>query len=167
MREEIEKYLEEGRRRNVLCKKYDEMLYGADTVREFFDAATGVQGIAFVCGSVRDGWFLPPSVVFKTFGRVINGQYTHQGPGYTSKMYYRYKGSVLADTTAICVIESNIGIKVPRNRNVRIYAAGECRIRIIGEGGAKLVFFGDESGLSLECENKLVEKKYVASGGEE
>lgn len=167
MRKDLENYLNEGRRRNVLCKKYDEMLADADTVREFFDAALGVQGIEFVCKSVRDGWFLPPSVVFQTFGRVINGQYTHQGPGYTSKMYYRFKGGVLADTTAICVIESNIGIKVPRNKNVRIYAAGECKIRIIGEGGAKIVFFGDESGLSLECCDKLVEKKYVASGGEE
>ena len=167
MRKDLENYLNEGRRRNVLCKKYDEMLADADTVREFFDAALGVQGIGFVCESVRAGWFLPPSVVFQTFGRVIIGQYTYQGPGYTSKMYYRFKGGVLADTTAICVIESNIGIKVPRNKNVRIYAAGECKIRIIGEGGAKLVFFGDESGLSLECENKLVEIKFVASGCEE
>jgi hypothetical protein len=164
MRNEIKNYLNEGRRRDGICGRYNEMLSEAVTARDYFDAALGVQGMAYVCASVRDGWFPGPQTVFGMFGRMVNGQYTHEGRGYTSKMYYHYSGVALADTTAVCVIESSITLKVPRHRNVRIYAAGLCNIRITGEGRANIVFFGDESQLSVEGDMDRIVKKYVAKG---
>ena len=124
--------------------------------------ALGAKGVDYLCDSIAKGWGISPIVLVKDFSHYINGNYTADFDGYTSKLFCRFVGDVLADTTIIALVDSVVSLEVPKNALCEVYCSGECEINVEGEGEAAFVCYGDPKNTIINgsCNNmKRINKK--------
>ena len=145
-----------------LCAEYTKIWDGCKSKKQLMDMCLSVKGIDYVCNAIAKGWGISPIVLVKDFGRFINGNYTAELDGYTSKLFCRFVGDIKADTTIIGLVDSVVSLEVPKNALCEVYCSGECEINLSGEGECAFVCYGDieKTIINGTCGNfKRIDKK--------
>ena len=126
-----------------ICADFEERWKKCDSKKGLIDMALDVKGADYLCDAIAKGWGISPIEITNQFSQFINGVYKPRMKGYTSEMYCRYKGSILAETTLITVIESNMTINIPQYHICEIFATGNCELEITGKGQCTIVSYGN------------------------
>lgn len=156
------KQYRENARENNLCSEYSEKWDSCHSNKQFVDMAFGVKGVDYLCDTIAKGWGISPDVICGRFGSFINGRYVSEQNGYTSKMYCKHTGNIKADTTLICLIDSDVVLDIPNASICEVYSTGKCKITVFGEGRAAFVCYGnpDDIVITGSCGNmKRINKK--------
>lgn len=148
MMNELDNFKSEAIAQN-LCAEYTEKWGSCASNKQYIDMGLGIKGIDYICDAIAKGWGMTPEYIAERFKAFINGKYTSQQKGYTSAMYCLFNGGVVASTTALCVISSNIVISVPEGDVVQVYMTGKCKCTIEGGGRAILVMYGTEDNYEI------------------
>lgn len=161
MNKEIETYRENAQK-NGLCAEWAEKWDNCQSKKQYISMALSVKGMDYVCDTYAKGWGIASNVIYKSFNRFINGRYIYEGEGYTSKMYCLFRNKIIADTTAIILIDCVCDIEIPENHICEIYVTGKCELNISGKGRCVCICYGEESNIVInnECMNfKRINKK--------
>lgn len=145
-----------------MCREYYGKWDSCHSNKQIMDMALGVKAVDFLCDSIAKGWGLSPEYISVRFKNFINGKYTSEQKGYTSKMYCQFDGNITADTTIVTLIDSVVELNVPNTSICEVYCAGKCRIAVLGEGRAAFVCYGnpDDIVITGTCGNmKRINKK--------
>lgn len=138
-----------------ICADFDERWKKSHTKKELIDMALDVKGADYLCDAIAKGWGIDSIELKKNFEQFINGVYKPRMKGYTSEMYCCYKGAILAETTLITVIDSNITINIPRYHICEIFATGKCKLEIKGEGQCTVVAYGDYDNVLIDADTQV------------
>lgn len=133
-----------------VCSEYSQRWYNCQSKKQLADLGLSVQGIEYLCESISRGWGLSPEILSKQFSKYINGAYVFDNNSYTTKMYCCFDGSVISDTTALCIISSNVEINVPERAFSEVFITGKSNVKISGSGRCSIVVYGDSVVLSIE-----------------
>lgn len=145
---------------NDMCAEYVQKWDECLSNKQVMDMALGVKAIDFVCDSIAKGWGITSEAISERFGCFLNGRYTSAQKGYTSSVYCRYKGVVIADTTVFCLIDCDMDIDIPSIAICQIYVTGKSKIRVKGKGQATIICYGDNVDVELESARfKRINKK--------
>ena len=158
---DLEQYRKNARENN-LCSEYSDIWDSCNSNKQIMDMCLGVKGVDFLCDSIAKNWGISPEVICSKFGKFINGKYVRDIDGYTSKIYCKYDGSVVADTTIVTLVGCNVDIRIPTNAICEVYCTEKCDIRVSGDGECVFVCYGnkDDIVISGECRNyKRINKK--------
>ena len=144
------KQYRENARQNNLCTEYTEKWDSCHSNKQIMDMALGVKAVDFLCDSIAKGWGLSPEYISERFKNFINGKYTSEQNGYTSKMYCEYEGVISADTTMVCLIDSKVTIKKDKSTPIcEMYCTGKCEIDIQCVGLFVFVCYGDPDNIII------------------
>ena len=139
---DIKQFRENATKEN-LCSEYVQKWDACGSRKQYIDLALSTKGVDYLCDSIAKGWGISPQYICDNFNVFINGNYISLQNGYDSEMYCRYKGEVLARTTVISVLESEIEIKIPKSYLCHIYVAGKSKVNVKCEGECILICYGD------------------------
>lgn len=145
-----------------MCSEYYDKWDSCRSNKQIMDMALGVKAVDFLCDSIAKGWGISPEYITERFKSFINGRYVSEQKGYTSKMYCKHIGNVIADTTIVTLIDSDIVLNVPNISICEVYCTGKCKITVFGEGRAAFVCYGnpDDIVITGTCGNmKRINKK--------
>lgn len=145
---DLEQYRENARANN-LCDEYTDMWDSCNSNKQLVDMGFGVKGLDYLCDTIAKGWGLSPDVICDRFHNFINGRYISHQKGYTSKMYCKYEGEIKADTTAVCLIKSNVRLDIPQWAICEVFCTLDCHIEVTGEGRAIFICYGDPNSIHL------------------
>lgn len=151
-----------------MCSEYYGKWDSCHSNKQIMDMALGVKAVDFLCDSIAKGWGLSPEYISERFKNFINGKYTSEQKGYTSKMYCEFDGSITADTTIVTLIDSVVVLNVPNTSICEVYCTGKCRIAVLGDGRAAFVCYGnpDDIVITGTCGNmKRINKKEADTNG--
>ena len=151
-----------------MCSEYYGKWDSCHSNKQIMDMALGVKAVDFLCDSIAKGWGLSPEYISERFKNFINGKYTSEQNGYTSKMYCKHTGNIKADTTLICLIDSDVVLDIPNASICEVYCTGKCKITIFGEGRAAFVCYGNPYDIVItgSCGNmKRIDKKEADANG--
>lgn len=151
---ELEKYREIAEE-NGMCSEYIKMWDECGSNKQMMDMFMGVKAIDFVFDSIAKGWGISPDTIREKFAPFLNGRYKSEQNGYQSMMFCKYKGAVLADTTIIGIIGSDMDIEVPSTSVCEIYVTGKSNIRVTGKGQAVFVCYGNPEDINISYDNGL------------
>ena len=155
--------------KNGLCDEYRGILGKNNNNHELFKLLCSAKGLDYMCDAIAKGWGVTTDELNERLGDWINGKETVVfDNGYSSKIYSSYKGDIIADTTALGIINCERStIDVPLNKICEIYITGKCNIRVVGEGSCICICYGDEKNINIHeyCHgykrlNKLNSDKY-------
>lgn len=123
--------------------------------KQLMDMALDSNGIGYVCNSIANGWGISPDEICKRFSSFINDKYISQQKGYTSKMYCKYNGYILANTTLIAVINSDVNITLT-NSICQVYCTGKgTKIHLIGTGQCDCYCYGDKEDVEIVADDTV------------
>ena len=145
-----------------LCSEFIKIWDSCKSKKQLMDMALGAKGVDFLCASIAEGWGISPESLAYDFEPFMNGRYVRDIDGYTSKMYCRFMGKVIADTTIVTLIDSEVKLEVPKSSICEVYCAGDCSIDVKGDGEVVFICYGEESsiGINGSCSNmKRINKK--------
>lgn len=134
----------ENARLDGLCEEYTEIWDSCQSKKQLMDMCLGIKGIDYVCDAIAKGWGISPTILSNKFKNYINGNYTFDNGVYTTKLYCSYNGTVVCDTTAVAIIESNAEVKVPYNTFTEVYLTGNSNVIINGFGRCVIIVYGDK-----------------------
>lgn len=142
-----------------LCDEYAERWNNCKSKKQIISMALSVKAMDYVCDSIAKGWGMDSYSIYKSFNRFINGRFVYDGDGYTSKMYCLFRNNIVADTTAMILIDCMCSIEIPENRICELYIAGETKLSINGKGRCVCVCYGKEIAIDGDCPNiKRIDK---------
>lgn len=145
----INKSIESG----DMCKDGVAMVRQANTRKSMFDAALSAKGVEFLCEMKMKGKGVESSDIMRDFNQFVNGNYVRTRR-YSSRMYCKYKGAILADANLIMVQDCEITISVPRTMICEIHVCGESYVNVKGDGKAAIVAWGDEDSVKVHTVGK-------------
>lgn len=149
---------------NNLCDEYARIWDGCKSKRQLMDMALGAKGVDYICDTIAKGWGISPEELEARFAPFINGRYVSEQKGYSSKMYCRYSGEITADTTLLCLIDTDASVYLPDNTIVEIYITGKSSVTLHGGNGrCACICYGKPSDISIcsvgNVNYKLINKK--------
>lgn len=132
-----------------ICGDYHNRWDRCCSNKQLIDLALCSEGLEYLCISIANGWGLSPNYISERFKFFINNAYISEQKGYSTKLFCQYFGNIIADTTAICVIDSNANIYIPKNHICKIYLSGVSEVVISGEGQGLVACFGEEEKIAV------------------
>lgn len=139
---DLKQYRENAREHN-LCDSYSQLWDSCHSNKQVIDMAFGVKGLDYICDSIAQGWGISPEYICERFQNFINGKYVSKQKGYTSKLYCKYKGDIVADTTTFALIDSDVNVNIPDYAICKIYCTGKCNVNLNGGGNVILICYGN------------------------
>lgn len=158
---DLNEFRENARKKN-LCAEYAQKWDSCRSKKQLMDMALGAKGVDYICDFIAKGIGISPESISKDFKDFINGNYTADLGGYTSKMFCQYKGEIKATTTILTLVDCEACVGVPENHICEIYLTGKCNITMYGEGEASLVCYGKPEDIKVDggCQYmKRIQKK--------
>lgn len=127
-------------REGMVCPEYMRKLAACSDNGEFFRVLADANGGAWLFGLHARGVELPVDAFCREFGRYLNGDWEVVYPqGYTSKMYCRHEGDMVADTTLVWLLECmDVDVEVPRNCYPTVVLSDGSRAEIAMGYGSRL-----------------------------
>lgn len=117
----LDDFFENAKERN-LCERGAKIWEHCKSKKSLIDFALGSWGADYVASAVSNGWGIDPKEITKEFSQFLNGKYTRERDGYTSKMYcLPPNGIIQIDTTLTLIIGFNGTLLVPQNRACELY----------------------------------------------
>ena len=140
---DLEQFKENIREHGMMCEKYCESLDSFVSNKQLADIAMGVQAFDTLCIGIAEGWGISPEYICARFKNFINGKYVSEQKGYTSKLYCKYNGDIVADTTTFALIDSDVNVNIPDYAICKIYCTGKCNVNLNGGGNVILICYGN------------------------
>ena len=151
----LENFKIEAFRGDNICDKYKPKWERCSNKKQLIDLSLCSSGTDYLCDAINKGWGISPSEIVLRFSSFINGKYISVQKGYDSEMYCGFNGNVIARTTVLCIIDSEIEVAIPKNDMVQIFVVGNSKVRIKGEGRIIVYKYGNND---LNCEDSLQKK---------
>ena len=151
-----------------MCSEYYGKWNSCHSNKQIMDMALGVKAVDFLCDSIAKGWGLSPEYISERFKNFINGKYTSEQKGYTSKMYCEFHGDVKTDTTIVTLIDCDVELQAPNWSICEVYCTGKCKVNVSGPGRVAFVCYGhpDDIVITGSCGNmKRIDKKEADANG--
>ena len=142
MMNELHKFKETAISHGV-CDEYLGKWNKATSKKELIDIALSSEGCEFMCSSINEGWGIDKAFFKRTFYPYLNGRYKYDKK-YTSSIYVDYKGSILADTTLMQVIDCDMCISVPSTMITKVFICGDSNVVFKGNGRLIVIVYGDK-----------------------
>jgi hypothetical protein len=135
-----------------LCQNYTNMWSDDKSKLQLFKLACDANAVEFMAKSYSEGWGLSSEYITDKFKAYINGKYiceykNDKGNGYNSTILCKYEEEVFnVNTTLLCVLESDVQLKIDGYHICKIYIAGNSHIDIkLGEKSICYVYvYGEE-----------------------
>lgn len=147
--------------RHNICSDYKQKWSRAANKKQALDLALSVQGADFMCRSIKEGWGISAEMLKRDFGNYINGRYVYTDDGYSSVMYCLYDGEINVDTTLLTLIDCRCKITIPKERICEVYAVGNQKIAIDGEGICTLFCYGESNKLEVLGDKSRIHIKHI------
>lgn len=142
-----------------MCEEYKALWDGCLSRKQVFDMALGIKATDFLCDSIAKGWGISPDHIADRFSHFLNGRCVVNKNGYSSQMYCKYKGIATANTTLLCLIESDVTIKWDGFYPIcEIYCVGKCRVDIRCKGEFVFVCYGEPSDVVITGDTSRVKR---------
>lgn len=155
---EFENFVEVAKKHRM-CEYGRRELACASSKKDIIDLAFSPQGIEFISNAVAEGWFMKNKYTLMYFGSFLNGKYVCDKK-HRSEMYVSFKGAILADKNAYCIIDSDVTLNIPQFVVCDVSVSGNSKIRVSGKGRATIHIYGDMVDISeLSLKNVIVNKK--------
>lgn len=157
---DIKQFKENAIKEN-LCSEYTQKWNACGSRKQYIDLALSAKGVDYLCDSIAKGWGISPQYMSNSFNAFINGNYVSLQNGYDSEMYCNFKGTILARTTIIAVLASDIEIVIPKFSICHIYITDKSKVKVKGEGECVLICYGDniETASDKKVRCKRINKK--------
>ena len=165
---DLDEYKKNIRIHGMMCGQYGALLDSFSSNKQLADIAMGVQAFDTICVSIANGWGISPEYICARLKNFINGKYVSEQKGYKSKMYFRFKGDVTSDTSAILLIDCDVDLRVPNWSISEIYCVGKCNINVTGSGRVVFICYGHPNDIVItgSCGNmKRIDKKEADANG--
>lgn len=127
----LQDFFENAKERN-LCERGAKIWEHCKSKKSLIDFALGSWGADYVASAISNGWGIDPEEIAKEFSQFLNGKYTRERDGYTSKMYCLPDAdSITIDTTLTLII----GFKgtITADRICELYLVN-CKADVVGNG---------------------------------
>lgn len=140
---QIKDWVELMSRRGGVCTDYMRKLAAVETKEDMFRILCDANGGAWLFDLMAKGVHLPINDFCKEFRNYINGQRVMEYPkGYSGKLYCRFDGEIIADTTFVYVFDCpDAKITVPKNKYPSV---------ILSPGSHATIVMGEGSRLNIE-----------------
>lgn len=135
-----------------ICEEYISLWDKCKNKKNIIDMACGVKAVDYLLDSIAKGWGLDSSFIENSFDSFINGRYVSAQKGYSSEMYCRYEGKIIARTTILTLIDCNCEVYIPKNFSCTIYVSKNCNVVTRGEGKCVCVCYGN--GIRINFNNR-------------
>lgn len=139
----------ENARKDGLCAEYSEIWDNCSSKKQIMDMCLGSKGVDYLCDAYAKGWGISSSEIYSKFKPFINGNYTFNNSKYTSSLYCRYKGSLIASTTLLTFVDSDVTITIPKYSICKVYATGKTNIELKGGGECIVVAYGNDDDVKV------------------
>lgn len=159
----FEKFKEEALQRGV-CADFKEKFVSCRSKKQLMDMALNIKGLEYLCDAITKGWGISADVISTRFAPYINGGYKYESPkGYTSEMYCCCVGEeVKCRSTALCLIDCDITLKIPNNCMCEVYVVGKCKIKVESEGRVFFVVYDESTQINICDKDKdRVKVKFI------
>lgn len=152
----VEEWIEAMSRSGHVCREYLGRLTAANTNGEIFRILCDANGGRWLFEKHNEGVPMPMKDFMTKFSVYNNGNRVMEYPkGYTSKIYCRYDGDLVADTTLVYLLESRANITVPKDAfptvilsdrsSVKVSLSPHSRLNVELYGNATYELTGDTS----------------------
>ena len=127
-------------RHGGVCNDYMRKLAAVEGKSDMFRVLCDANGGAWLFGLHAKGVPLPTEAFMEEYKLYVNGRHVVPYPqGYSSKMYCRYSGELVADTTLVYLLEcSDVDITVPKYSYPSVILSKGCSVKIAMEPGSRL-----------------------------
>lgn len=141
-----------------ICDEYLLAWNNAKDKKTLIDLALSSEGCDFMCKSITEKWGIDKKWFKANFSAFANGRYK-MNKNYSSCFFIDYKGSILANTTLILVIDSDIIIDVPSYMITKVYVCGNSKVKIKGDGKCVVVIYGDNIEVEKTLKTRIIKPK--------
>lgn len=149
----------ENARKDGLCSEYSQKWDNCSSKKQIMDMCLGVKGVDYLCDAYAKGWGISASELNTKFNPFINGKYKFNNGKYTSALYCRYNGTIMAETTLLTFVDCDVCVNVPRFNICKIYATGKTKIKLIGDGECIVVAYGKEEDVVVTSDTRIRYKR--------
>lgn len=126
-----------------VCDEYIKRWDECQSKEDLISIALEEKSIDFILDGITFNWGITSKFIKEMFPEFINGFYLYDSNnGYSSELFCRHKGEVIAKSKVIVVIDSSLLIIIPMGMDVTIYAAGRSYLRIRDYGKYNIIAYG-------------------------